>query len=86
MTGQWFSPGNPVSSTNKTDRHDITEILLEVTLNTIKQTRQTHKQVIALPTQLSVCSTNINTIEINKITIKNKYIAQSDVSGQTISV
>jgi hypothetical protein len=22
-TGQWFSPGPPVSSTNKTDRHDI---------------------------------------------------------------
>jgi hypothetical protein len=28
----------PVSSTNKTDRHDITEILLKVALNTIKQT------------------------------------------------
>ena len=28
-------PGTPVSSTNKTDRHDITEILLKVTLNTI---------------------------------------------------
>jgi hypothetical protein len=27
-TGRWFSPGPPVSSTNKTDRHDITEILL----------------------------------------------------------
>jgi hypothetical protein len=26
------------SSTNKTDRHDITDILLKVTLNTIKQT------------------------------------------------
>jgi hypothetical protein len=26
--------GTPVSSTNKTDRHDITEILLKVTLNT----------------------------------------------------
>ena len=26
-TGQWFSPGSPVSSINKTDRHDITEIL-----------------------------------------------------------
>jgi hypothetical protein len=25
----------PVSSTNKNDRHDITEILLEVALNTI---------------------------------------------------
>ena len=34
-TGQWFSPGPPVSSTNKTDRHDITEILLKVALNTI---------------------------------------------------
>ena len=26
-TGQWFSPGPPASSTNKTDRHDIAEIL-----------------------------------------------------------
>jgi hypothetical protein len=24
----WFSPGTPVSSTNKTDVHDIAEILL----------------------------------------------------------
>ena len=31
-TGRWFSPGTPVSSTNKTDRHDITEILLKVAL------------------------------------------------------
>jgi hypothetical protein len=31
-TGQWFSPGIPVSSTNKTDRHDIAEILLKVAL------------------------------------------------------
>ena len=28
--GQWFSTGTPVSSTNKTDCHDITEILLKV--------------------------------------------------------
>jgi hypothetical protein len=28
-------PGIPVSSTNKTDRHDIAEILLKVALNTI---------------------------------------------------
>jgi hypothetical protein len=33
--GRWFSPGTPVSSTNKTNRHDITEILLKVALNTI---------------------------------------------------
>jgi len=29
-TGRWFSPDTPVSSTNKTDRHDIIEILLNV--------------------------------------------------------
>jgi len=41
-TGRWFFPGTPVSTTNKTDRHDITEILLKVALNTIKpnQTNQ----------------------------------------------
>ena len=33
MAGQWFFP---VSSTNKTDCHDITEILLKVILNTIE--------------------------------------------------
>jgi hypothetical protein len=31
-------PGPLVSSTNKTDRHDITEILLKMALNTIKPT------------------------------------------------
>jgi hypothetical protein len=32
---QWFSPGTLVSSTNKTDHHNIAEILLKVALNTI---------------------------------------------------
>jgi hypothetical protein len=35
VTGWWFSPCTLVSSTNKTDHHDITEILLKVALNTI---------------------------------------------------
>jgi hypothetical protein len=30
--GWWFSPGTPVSSTAKTGRHDIAEILLKVAL------------------------------------------------------
>jgi hypothetical protein len=34
-TGWWFSLGTPVSSTIKTDCHDITEISLKVALNTI---------------------------------------------------
>ena len=37
-TGLWFSPDTPVSSTNKTDRHDTTEILLKVAINTITLT------------------------------------------------
>ena len=40
MTGRWFSRGLAVSSTNKADRHDITEILLKVVLNTTKQTKK----------------------------------------------
>jgi hypothetical protein len=32
--GRWFSPGTPASSTTKTGRHDIAEILLKVVLNT----------------------------------------------------
>jgi hypothetical protein len=35
--GRWFSPGTPASSTTKTGRHDIAEILLKVALNTINQ-------------------------------------------------
>jgi hypothetical protein len=34
---EWFSPDTPASSTTKTGRHDIAEILLKVTLNTISQ-------------------------------------------------
>ena len=32
--GRWFSPGSPDSSTTKTGRHDIAEILLKMALNT----------------------------------------------------
>jgi hypothetical protein len=35
--GRWFSPGTPSSSTTKTGRHYIAEILLEVALSTINQ-------------------------------------------------
>jgi hypothetical protein len=30
--GRWFSPGTPASSTTKSGRHDIAEILLKVAL------------------------------------------------------
>ena len=44
-TGGGFSPGPPVSFTNKTDRNDIAEILLKVALNTIKQAKKKSTKV-----------------------------------------
>ena len=38
MADLWFSHGCSVFTTNKTDRHDITEILLNVTFNAINTT------------------------------------------------
>ena len=38
--GQWFSLGTLASSTTKTGRHDIAEILLKVALNTINTINQ----------------------------------------------
>jgi hypothetical protein len=35
VAGWCFSPGSPLSSINKTDRHDITEILFKVVLSTL---------------------------------------------------
>jgi hypothetical protein len=37
-----FSPGTPATSTTKTGRHDIAEILLKVELNTKNQINQIH--------------------------------------------
>ena len=39
--GWWFSLGTTASSTTKTGRHDIAEILLKVALNTINQIKYT---------------------------------------------
>jgi hypothetical protein len=45
-TGLWFSPETPISSTNKTERHDVTEILFNMALNTIKQTNK-HSNIVS---------------------------------------
>ena len=41
--GRWFSPDIPASSTTKTGRHDIAEILPKVALNT-----KIHHQIILM--------------------------------------
>jgi hypothetical protein len=59
--GRWFSPGTPTSSTTKTGRHDIAEILLKMVLNTKKSNKI--NQIILL-TVLKVYDT---VVESNKI-------------------
>jgi hypothetical protein len=62
----WFSSGTPISHINKTVRHDITEISLKVTLNTITLTlypiyHNTNVMTLAIIFNLW-CSVNISDI------------------------
>jgi hypothetical protein len=41
----WFSPDTSIPPTNKTENHDITEILLKVALNTINQNKRDHSRL-----------------------------------------
>jgi hypothetical protein len=56
--GRWVSPGTPASSSTKTGRHDIAEILLKVALNTKsknkKSTNKTAKYKISHRERLAV--------------------------------
>ena len=58
--GEMFSPGTPVSSTNKTDRHDITKILLKVALNTITLTLTQRKRPGEHPLNCVLCRAEAN--------------------------
>jgi hypothetical protein len=55
--GRWFSPGTPASSTTKTGRYDIAEILLKVALNT-KNKKKIKKNRMTLLIYLMVSSTS----------------------------
>jgi hypothetical protein len=50
--GGFLLHGTPVSTTNKTDWHDITEILLKVALNTIILTPYLKRTIIMFGTTL----------------------------------
>jgi hypothetical protein len=46
--GWWFYPGTPASSTTKTGRHYIAEILLKVVLNTKNQKIQVSRNILCV--------------------------------------
>jgi hypothetical protein len=45
---RWFSPGILASSTTKTGRHDVAEILLKVTLKHQKSKSKNHMLIVKL--------------------------------------
>jgi hypothetical protein len=55
--GRWFSLGTPASSTTKTGRHDIAEILLKVALNTINQIKL--NQITTMTLHVKYCCISI---------------------------
>ena len=59
-----FSPGTPVSSANKIDRHDITEILFKVALNTINQSNHQKSKPNGLDSVFIGCSVNLTASRI----------------------
>ena len=73
--GRWFSPGTPVSSTTKTGRHDIAEILLKVAFNTKNQIKSNQKE---LPKCLKIDETTIVLNVFKCVTC--------DVSAYTVTV
>ena len=74
-TDLWFSPGPPVFSTNKTYHYDITEILLKVVLNTIKQTNNKY---------IKMCTCEIIFLCISSILCRSyKYTKIYQLSSHT---
>jgi hypothetical protein len=67
--GLLFSPGTPVSSTNRTDRYDIAELLLKVALNTITLT--IFLLELAIATKAETIETMINRNDTNGCLEKN---------------
>ena len=67
MAGWWFSLGTLVTSTNKADSHDITEILLKVVLNTITLSPKRRKLDMILMRLTSAVKLTVPNTAYNKI-------------------
>jgi hypothetical protein len=81
VTGLWFSPGTPMSSTNKIVHHDIAEMLLKVALNTITLALNCQKDpttTMVIDTDcIGSCKSNYHTITAttaNNKEAKNSFI------------
>ena len=74
--GRWFSPGTPTSSTTKTGRHDIAEILLKVTLSTKSQAIKPSHIHCCVQLYVTQVSTQVNICDLKIVTSRLFYIDQ----------
>jgi hypothetical protein len=87
--------GTPVYSTNKTDRHDITEILLKVVLSTINQTNQNYIDGVMVSVLTSIVvdygysigryKANYHTITTTTVPVYNKTKVYILISGSSFN-
>jgi hypothetical protein len=86
--GRWFPPGPPVSSANKIDRYDITEILLKVALNTNNSNFQMQVSILMIFTIHVTCDLVLVSHDLYwKIEKINKGHKHEDIrSSQSISI
>jgi hypothetical protein len=68
---EWYSPGTSASSTTKTGRHDIAEILIKVALIII---------ILCLPKAIQL----IDTLQFFAKLIKNQYIPKIEIVGDFV--
>jgi hypothetical protein len=54
--GRWFYPGTPASSTTKTGRHDIAEILMKVAFKHQKSKINQKSLLVYLCFKVSMCA------------------------------
>jgi hypothetical protein len=88
--GRWFSPGTPASSTTKTGRHEIAEILLKVALNT-KNQNQSIKSIRCTFCEISIEFYSTSTeapfgqlICFEKTIITNNYFYYYDIALRSL--
>jgi hypothetical protein len=84
-----FFPGTPVSSSNKTDIHDITDISLKVTLSTINQSN--HLLSVNYNSYASLNASETNELVVlcrllNPRLLNDKCIFHSDEACEDFSI
>jgi hypothetical protein len=64
---RWFSPDTPVLCTNKTERHDITEILLKVVLNIITPPPFKYNNLKLIILKFNICAFVVYLLYANQL-------------------